>query len=61
MGTVVWFLFCFVYFVFFSSPVVSDAAAYTKITVVLLTEYHSVIAKNKKIKNKKNVAVLLTF
>ena len=35
-----WFYFCF----FFSSSVVSDAA-YTKIIVVLLTEYHSVIAK----------------
>ena len=33
-------------FYFFSSSVVSDAA-YTKIIVVLLTEYHSVIAKKK--------------
>jgi hypothetical protein len=31
----------------FSSSVVSDAA-YTKIIVILLTEYHSVIAKKKK-------------
>ena len=37
----------------FSSSVVSDAA-YTKIIVVLLTEYHSVI-------EKKIAAVLLTF
>jgi hypothetical protein len=40
------FLFYFCFFIFFSS-VVSDAA-YTKIIVVLLTEYHSVIAKKKK-------------
>ena len=46
------FVFCFC-FVFFSSSVVSDAA-YTKIIVVLLTEYHSVIAK-------KIAAFLLTF
>lgn len=46
-------VFCFVFFfwfsfwvLFFSSSVVSDAA-YTKIIVVLLTEYHSVIAKKK--------------
>lgn len=36
--------FCFGFFFVFSSSVVSDAA-YTKIIVVLLTEYHSVIAK----------------
>ena len=35
-------------FYLFSSSVVSDAA-YTKIIVVLLTEYHSVIAKKKKL------------
>ena len=40
-----WFYFWFFFFVF-SSSVVSDAA-YTKIIVVLLTEYHSVIAKKK--------------
>lgn len=39
------FFFWFYFWVlFFSSSVVSDAA-YTKIIVVLLTEYHSVIAK----------------
>lgn len=42
----------FLFFLFFPSSVVSDAA-YTKI-IVLLTEYHSVIAK-------KIAAVLLTF
>ena len=40
------FGFFLVCFWFFSSSVVSDAA-YTKIIVVLLTEYHSVIAKKK--------------
>jgi hypothetical protein len=52
MGTVVFF-FPFG-FIIFLSLFVSDAA-YTKIIVVLLTEYHSVIAK------KKIAAVLLTF
>ena len=42
-------------FGFFSSSVVSDAA-YMKIIVVLLTEYHSVIAKQRKV-----AAVLLDF
>ena len=50
------FVFFWFYFwvLFFSSSVVSDAA-YMKIIVVLLTEYHSVIAK------KANAVVLLTF
>ena len=47
MGSVVWVFFSFGFifvFIFFSSSVVSDAV-YTKITVVLLTDYHSVIKK----------------
>ena len=47
MGSVVWVFFVFVFFlclIFFLSSVVSDAV-YTKITVVLLTDYHSVIKK----------------
>lgn len=36
-------------FIIFLSLFVSDAA-YTKIIVVLLTEYHSVIAKKKKLR-----------
>ena len=52
-GSFLFFVCLFVWFWFFSSSVVSDAA-YTKIIVVLLTEYHSVIAK-------KIAAVLLTF
>jgi hypothetical protein len=49
MGTVVWFLLFFSFgfiFEFFSSSVVSDVA-YTKIIVVLLTEYHYAIVKKE--------------
>lgn len=45
---VVFFFFLLVFFFFFPSSVVSDAA-YTKIIVVLLTEYHSVIAKKLRL------------
>ena len=45
----VFFSFGFIFvFIFFSSSVVSDAV-YTKITVVLLTDYHSVIKKNLRL------------
>ena len=40
----VWFVLVWFYFWFFSPSVVNNAA-YTKIIIVLLTEYHSVIAK----------------